>query len=601
VNAEQKTPEEEQLYKIRHSLAHILAQAVLKIRPDAKLAFGPPIDNGFYYDFDFADKPLAPEDFPQIEEHMRDIVKEKQEFQYFTRSIDDAVKHLEEQGESYKVEYAKELASQGETELGFYKNGPFEDMCRGPHVENTGKLRYDCFKIDSLAGAYWRGDERNTQLTRVYVHAFKEKKELKVFLKQLELAKERDHRKLGAELSLYVIDDDVGQGLPLWLPNGAIIRDQLEAFAKEIEFKAGYQQVHTPHITKENLYKTSGHLPYYKEGMYPPMQLGEDEPYYLKPMNCPHHHKIFAARPRSYRDLPFRLAEYGTCYRFEDSGALAGLLRVRMLSMNDAHIYCTPEQLRDEFKAVLDMHKFYYDKFQLSDYWMRLSTYDAERRDKFVENPEAWASSEKILREVLDEMGIRYEEGKGEAAFYGPKVDFQIKNVIGREETASTNQLDFDVPGKFGLVYKGEDGKDHTPYCIHRAPLGTHERFLAFLIEHFGGAFPTWMAPTQVRLVPINEKFNDYAESLEKELHDKLIRVDIDRSSESFNKKVRTAITSKIPNIAIIGGKEVEESTVTWRRYGVKEQRSLSRNDFIAEVKSMVDERQMDNFDRDES
>ena len=389
-----------------------------------------------------------------------------------------------------------------------------------------------------------------------------------------------------------------GRGLPLWLPNGTVIRDELENFAKEIEFKAGFKRVSTPHITKENLYLTSGHLPYYKEGMYPPMRINDDEePYYLKPMNCPHHHKIFAARPRSYRDLPFRLAEYGTCYRNEDSGALAGLLRVRMLSMNDAHIYCTPEQLKDEFRAVLDMHKFYYEKFNLSDYWMRLSTYDPEKKSKYVENPEAWASSEAIIQEVLESMDIRFEIGKGEAAFYGPKVDFQIKNVVGREETASTNQLDFDVPGKFGLEYKGEDGGMHTPYCIHRAPLGTHERFIAFLIEHFGGAFPTWMSPLQVRVVPVADKFEPYAEELQNLFTENLIRSDIDASNDSFNKRVRNAITSKIPNILIIGADEVENSTVTWRRYGVKQQETLGKEEFLTTMQTWIKTRRMDNLE----
>lgn len=592
-----KVAAEEKLYAIRHSLAHVMAQAVLRVRPEAKLAFGPPIDTGFYYDFDFGEQPLTPEDFPEIENSMREIIKEKQVFEHYTEKPEEAFSRFEAAGEVYKLEYAKELVEGGETELGFYKNGPFEDMCRGPHVEHTGQIRTDCFAIDSLAGAYWRGDETRPQLTRLYAIAFEDKKKLKEFVKLRELARERDHRKLGAEMSLYVIDDDVGQGLPLWLPNGAVIRDELEAFAKETEFREGYQQVHTPHLTKENLYHTSGHLPYYKEGMYPAMKLDDDESYFLKPMNCPHHHKIYAAEPRSYRDLPVRLAEYGTCYRYEDSGALAGLLRVRMLNMNDAHIYCTPEQLRKEFTSVLELHRFYYEKFRLSDFWMRLSTHDPEKKTKYVENPEAWAQSEQVIKEVLEEMNIPFETVKGEAAFYGPKVDFQIKNVVGREETASTNQLDFAVPERFGLVYKGQDGKEHTPYCIHRAPLGTHERFIAFLIEHFGGAFPTWMAPRQVAVVPVGEKFVDYAQTVCKTLRGQMIRAEVDTSSESFNKKVRNAITSKTPNIAIVGGKEEENKTLTWRRYGHKKQETLALDAFVDTVASWVKERRMDNFD----
>lgn len=591
-----ESKEHDELYKLRHSLAHIMAQAVLEIRPNAKLAFGPPVDNGFYYDFDFGDEPLVPEDFPNIEERMRRIIKEKQPFERSVRAVADAISYLEAQGEKYKVEYAKDLIASGEKEIGFYRNGPFEDMCRGPHVEHTGKIPDNCFALDILAGAYWRGNEKNPQLSRLYAFAFEDKKQLKAYQELRRLAQERDHRKLGKELSLYTIDDKVGPGLPLWLPNGTVIKEELENFAKEIEFRAGYQRVSTPHITKENIYLTSGHLPLYAGSMFPPMQLEGEEPYYLKPMNCPHHHKIFAARPRSYRDLPLRLAEYGTCYRYEDSGALAGLLRVRMLSMNDAHIYCTPEQLRDEFRAVLDMHTLYYDKFRLSDYWMRLSLHDPANKEKYINNPEAWKSSENIIRDVLEGKGVRYEVGVDEAAFYGPKVDFQIKNVIGREETASTNQLDFAVPGQFGLTYVGEDGKDHTPYCIHRAPLGTHERFLAFLIEHFGGAFPTWMSPVQARIIPISDKFTDYADKLAAELRQSLVRAEVDHGSESFNKKIRNAVTSKIPNMLVIGGQEVESESVTWRRYAVKEQKTLGFQEFHGVLKRMIAERTMDNF-----
>lgn len=591
----EKAAGDDALYKMRHSLAHVLAQAVLQIRPKAKLAFGPPIDDGFYYDFDF-DVPLTPEDFEDIEKRMRKIINQKQVFEQYSMPVDKAIAHLKQRDEQYKVEYAEELKARGETEIGFYKNGPFEDMCRGPHVENTGQLRADAFAVDNLAGAYWRGDSKRPQLTRVYALAFSSKEELKAFKERRELAKQRDHRKLGAELELYSIRDEIGPGLPLWLPNGTVIRDELERFAKEIEFRAGYHRVTTPHVTKAALYYTSGHLPYYKESMFPPMELEEGETYYLKPMNCPHHHMIYKSRPRSYRELPLRLAEYGTCYRYEDSGALSGLLRVRMLSMNDAHIYCTPEQLRTEFRAVLDLHKDYYEKFRLTDFWMRLSLWDPANKEKFVDNPPAWDSTQQIIREVLKDMSIRYDEGFGEAAFYGPKVDFQIKNVIGREETASTNQLDFAMPERFDLNYVGEDGKDHRPYIIHRAPLGTHERFLAFLIEHFGGAFPTWMAPVQVRIVPVGEAFLEYGERLRKELHDSMIRVELDSSTESFNKKVRNAITRKIPNILIVGAKEAESNSITWRRYCVQEQKNLPFAEYQTLLKHMISARLMDNF-----
>ena len=595
--------EKDQLYKIRHSLAHVMAQAVLEIRPKARLAFGPPIDHGFYYDFDFnGEAPLTPEDFPDIEQRMQRIIKERQEFVEQKRSAAEAIKFLEEQGENYKLEYVKELIEGGESEVGFYTNGPFEDMCRGPHVKHTGEIPKDCFAVDSLAGAYWRGDESKPMLTRLYALAFENKKELREFKKLRELAKERDHRKLGTELDFYTIADEVGPGLVLWMPKGTVVREQLEEFAKEIEFRAGYQRVSTPHITKAGLYYTSGHLPYYKDGMYPPMKIeDEEEPYYLKPMNCPHHHMIYRARPRSYRDLPVRLAEYGTCYRYEDSGALAGLLRVRMLSMNDAHIYCRPDQLKEEFRAVLEMHEFYYKKFRLSDYWMRLSLHGEDKnKDKYVDNPEAWKFSEGVIREVMDETGLNYDVAEGEAAFYGPKVDFQIKNVVGREETASTNQLDFAMPERFNLVYKGEDGKEHQPYIIHRAPLGTHERFIAFLIEHFGAAFPTWMSPVQVRIIPVSNNFLDYAQKLEKELSNNLFRAEIDTSDESFNKKIRKAVTTKIPNMLIIGAKEQETDSVTWRRYCVKEQRTMAFSEFLDTAKRLVSERVMDNYPDEE-
>lgn len=586
--------DEDKVYRIRHSLAHVMAQAVLELRPGARLAFGPPVSNGFYYDFDL-DEPLTPEDFPEIEQRMRRIINERQKFEQSSMSVDDAVAKLAARGEIYKVEYAHELASRGETELGFYTNGPFEDMCRGPHVGHTGELAKTAFAVDSLAGAYWRGDEKRKQLTRIYALAFATKAELKQYQEQRKLAMERDHRKLGKELDFYTIVDEVGQGLPLWLPNGAVVRDALEDYAREVEFLAGYKRVHTPHITKSQLYYTSGHLPYYAESMYPPMEVDEEQ-YYLKPMNCPHHHMIYRSRPRSYRDLPIRLAEYGECYRYEESGALAGLLRVRALTMNDAHIYCRPDQLKEEFVAVLDMHQMYYNKFRISDFWMRLSTHDSANKSKYVDSPQAWASTEQIIREVLSQMEIRFEERSGEAAFYGPKVDFQIKNVIGREETASTNQLDFAMPERFDLTYIGEDGKEHRPYIIHRAPLGTHERFLAFLIEHFGGAFPTWMAPVQARIIPVGESMIDYAEELRRDLHRQMIRVEIDSSSETFNKKIRKAVTLKTPNILIVGGREVENGQVTWRRYAVKEQVTLDRSVMIDQLKYMVENRLMDNF-----
>lgn len=585
---QQELPEHKQtpLYKLRHSLAHVLAQAVQKVRPGAKLGFGPPVDNGFYYDF-ILPEPLSEDDFPRIEGEMRRILKEDQHFEREELGGDDAIARLESMREPHKVEYAKELLQRGFDGLSFYRNGPFVDMCEGPHVVKTSQIPTDCFQLSSVAGAYWRGDEKNPMMTRIYAYAFPNKKELKEYVARRELAMQRDHRKLGAELDIFVIDEVVGKGLPLWLPNGAVLRHELEKLAYEMEFKAGYQRVATPHITKEELYHTSGHLPYYKPSMYPPMTLeeeGEDSPaevYYLKPMNCPHHHKVYAARQRSYRDLPLRLAEYGTVYRFEKSGQLQGLTRVRGMHMNDAHIYCTPEQIKSEFQAVMQLHQKLYKLFDFSDYFLRLSVRGAEDpKDKYVDDPAAWDYTERIVEEALREMELPFEWGRGEAAFYGPKVDIQFRTVIEREFTVSTNQLDFAQPARLGLRFIGADGQEHMPYVIHRAPLGTHERFIAFLIEHYGGAFPTWLAPVQVRFLPVSEKHSEYADKLSAELRGELIRSEVDSSDEKLGKKIRTGAVQKVPILLIVGENEEEEGTVTLRRYGVRQQQTLPFAEF---------------------
>jgi threonyl-tRNA synthetase len=583
------------LYKIRHSLAHVLAQAVLEMRPGAKLAFGPPIETGCYYDFLFSE-PLTPEDFSDIEKRIRKIIGQKQPFVGSSRSLADAVLHLKGTSQEFKVEYCEELGSKGETEIGFYVNGPFEDMCAGPHLEHTGQIPPDCFKVDSLAGAYWRGSEKNPQLTRIYCLAFENKADLNDFLEKRKLATERDHRKLGKELELFLISDQVGQGLPLWTPNGTAIRDSLEQLGKEVEAKAGYQRVTTPHLAKEDLYYTSGHLPYYTDSMFPPMCLEGECNYYLKAMNCPHHHLIYGHRPRSYRELPVRFAEYGTVYRYESSGSLAGLLRVRSMGMNDAHIYCTNDQVKEELKATFQMAIDYYKRFRFEGVRVRLSTHNPNNLEKFVDNPELWAYSEALVTEIVESLGIDYVVGEGEAAFYGPKIDFQAKTLLGREETISTTQLDFASPINFDLSYIGEDGKQHRPYIVHRAPLGTHERFIAFLIEHFGGAFPTWMAPIQVKIIPVKESAEAAAIDLQQTLQQELFRAEVDLSQNSFNKKIREAVTHKIPNILILGDKEVEMGTVTLRRYCVQEQKTLSVVDFMARMKRLATERLMDNF-----
>ena len=596
MESQQSDKAQDRLYCIRHSLSHVLAQAVLQIRPTAKLAFGPPVDNGCYYDFLF-EEPISSEQFKDLEKRMRKIIGEKQEFIGEKKPIQEAISYLEERGQNFKVEYCKELVERGEKEIGFFTNGPFTDMCAGPHLEHTGQIPSDAFCIDSVAGAYWRGSEKNPQLARLYCLAFENKQLLNEYLERRRIAQERDHRKLGKELELFIFSDQVGPGLPLWTPNGTVIRDALESLAKDTEQRFGYQRVSTPHLAKEELYYTSGHLPYYKDSMFPPMHLEGESTYYLKAMNCPHHHMIYGHRPRSYRELPLRLAEYGCCYRYESSGSLAGLLRVRALCMNDAHIYCTNEQLKEELRATFQLTLDYFNRFRFEGVQVRFSTHDPKNKEKFVENPELWAYSEQIVEEVIKEMNVPYVIGEGEAAFYGPKIDFQARTLLGREETISTTQLDFSSPLRFALSFIGQDGKEHRPYIIHRAPLGTHERFIAFLIEHFGGAFPTWMAPTQVKIIAVSEAFADEAFSLEKELRESLVRSEVDTSDSSFNKKIREAVTHKIPNIIIIGGKEVENKTVTLRRYCTKDQVTMPRGEFVARMKTLNQERIMDNFE----
>lgn len=591
------------LYKMRHSLSHVLAQAVQEIRPGAKLGFGPPISNGFYYDF-LLPEPITADDLPMIEKKMRKIIQSKQEFSMEELTATDALSRIDEMGEPHKREYAQELIEKQNLDtLTFYTNGPFLDMCEGPHVANTSELPQDGFKLHSIANAYWRGDEKRESMTRIYAFAFPNKKELKAYMQAREEALKNDHRKLGAEFDIFHIDEEVGKGLPLWLPNGTVIRQELEKLAAELEFQDGYQRVSTPQITKEHLYHTSGHLPYYEEGMYPPMVLREthtdesgevhevEERYYLRPMNCPHHHKVYASRPRSYRDLPLRLAEYGTVFRYERSGALQGLTRVRGMTMNDAHIYCTPEQAKAEFIKVMELHRRVYDIFEFKNYYMRISLRDPEDpKGKYVDNPQAWDYSEKLIKEAMDEIDLPYKMEKGEAAFYGPKVDIQFQTVTDREFTVSTNQFDFAVPERFGLTYIGADGQEHTPYCIHRAPLGTHERFIGFLIEHYGGAFPTWLAPVQVRIVPISEKFMAYAEKIEHLLRGEMIRAEIDHSNETFNKKVRNNTVRRIPILLIVGEKEMLDGTATVRRYKIKQQRTMGleaiRDMVMAEIKA---------------
>jgi threonyl-tRNA synthetase len=577
--------DDEVVYLMRHTLAHVLAQAVREHfaaqgfdKREVKLAIGPVIENGFYYDID-APKSLSADDLEQIEARMREIIQAKLPLRKYALPREEALARYREAGDPYKLELIEELP-EGEA-ITFYEQGGeegFTDLCRGPHVPNTGVLPPH-FKLTSVAGAYWRGDEKRPMLQRIYGVAFASKEALEHYLWQVEEAKKRDHRKLGAELEIFTLDEDIGPGLPLWLPRGAVIAEEIEKLAKEMEHKAGYVRVRTPHVTKEQLFIKSGHLPYYAEDMFPPMEL-DNVRYYLKPMNCPFHHKIFAARPRSYRELPLRLAEYGTCYRYEDHGALMGLMRVRSLQMNDAHIYCTEAQFEEEFLRVVEMYLEYFRLFGIDEYEMRLSKHGKEGLGKkYVDNEALWLKTEAMVRRALENGGINFVEAEDEAAFYGPKIDVQIKSAIGREFTLATNQVDFAQPARFDLVYIDEDGSRKTPLCLHRAPLSTHERLIGFLLEHFAGDFPLWLAPEQVRIVPIADRHLGYCRELRDKLDAVGLRAEVDDSSERMNAKVRDAELLKIPYTVIVGDKEVEANAVSFRS-----RKEPSRNGVRVEV-----------------
>lgn len=588
----QMTPLEE----IRHSSSHVLATAVLRLFPDAKLDIGPPTDTGFYYDFDLEHKFTA-EDLEKIEAAMKKVIKENQKFERIEVSREEAVTMITDFGQTeYKLSRLRDIP-EGE-QVSFYRNGEFLDLCAGTHVNYTKKIK--AFKLLSVAGAYHRGDSNNKQLQRIYGTAFQSKDELAEYLEMLEEAKKRDHRRIGKEMQLFTFDSEhVGPGLPLWMPKGTVLVEELEKLAKETEFEAGYDRVRTPHIAKESLYLTSGHLPYYEESMFPAMEFeeetgGEKVRYFLKAMNCPHHHKIYAAVPRSYRDLPLRLAEYGTCYRYEQSGELMGLMRVRSMQMNDAHIYCTAEQFEAEFNAVNEMYLKYFKLFGFEKYLMRFSTHDPDKLGKkFVDNPELWLKTENMVRDVLQASGINYVEVPNEAAFYGPKIDVQVWSAIGREFTIATNQVDFAVPARFGLEYTTSENKKETPLCIHRAPLGTHERFIGFLIEHFGGDFPTWLAPEQVRVLPISDKIADYAQSILADLKAAGVRATADLHAEKLGAKIRKAELEKVPNVLIVGASEAEEGNVSVRSRFEGDRGSMSREAFLTDLLETIQARKL--------
>ena len=667
---ERKTLEQREqmtdLERLRHSASHVLATAILKIWPEAQFAAGPPVENGFYYDVDLKHR-ISPEDFEKIEAEMKKEIKANHPFERVEVSRDEALAlgkkgRLAALGErpepsKFKLDIIENIPA--DEKISLYRNGDFIDLCAGPHVMRTGNI--GAFRLTNVASAYYKGDEKNPQLQRVYGTAFKTKKELDDYFAMLEEAKKRDHRKLGKELELFVFDDDVGPGLPMFLPRGAVIAEELEKLAKETEFAAGYQRVRTPHIARESLYRKSGHVPYYVESMFPPMILLEEgdrkklenlaiakakrlktfdeaservwvrffdelkktetsrealfdelglinaaedadraqiaridelsrslgDRYYLKAMNCPHHHKLFAALPRSYRELPLRLAEYGTDYRYEKSGELFGLMRVRSLQMNDAHLYMTPEQFEAEFNAVNEMYLNYFKLFGIDKYLMRFSTHDpAKLGQKFVNEPELWKKTEEMTRRVLRDSGINYVEVPNEAAFYGPKIDVQAWSVIGREFSIATNQVDFAQPRSFDLRYKDRDNTDKIPICIHRAPLGTHERFIGFLIEHYAGNFPLWLSPEQVRIVTIGDdpQLIDYARSILKELRAHQVRAEIDESSDKINGKIQRAEQMKVHTMFVIGKRDMDADAVSVRVHGKGNLGAKPRTQAVAEI-----------------
>jgi threonyl-tRNA synthetase len=569
-----------------HSSAHLMAEAVESIFPGVKFWVGPAVENGFYYDMDLGDRKMSEEDLLSLEKKMNELAKKNSAFIRKKISKSDAITYFSEKGDEYKLDLLEGLQ---DGEITFYTQGDFTDLCRGPHIPNTSLIK--AIKLTSIAGAYWKGNEKNKMLTRVYGVTFPSQKELDEYLTMLEEAKKRDHRKLGKELGIYTMDDDVGPGLPLWLPNGTIIIEELEKLAKETEQVAGYKRVVTPHIAKESMYLTSGHLPYYADSMFPPMEM-DGEKYYLKAMNCPHHHKIFDAEPKSYKDLPFRIAEYGTCYRYEQSGELFGLMRVRCLHMNDAHIYCSRDQFFEEFRAVNEMYLKYFQIFGIEKYVMRLSLHDpAKLGQKYVNEPALWIETEAMVRKVLIDTGTPFIEVQDEAAFYGPKIDVQIWSTIGREFTLATNQVDFNSGLKFKLSYTNSSNESEVPLIIHRAPLGTHERFIGFLLEHYAGRFPLWLSPLQVKVLPISDKFLPYAKQVEQALLESGIRVEIDDRNEKIGKKIRDTELSRTPFMLVVGEKEMQENSVSVRRQGLGDQGMQSFDTFKNQIRDEIQSR----------
>lgn len=569
----------------RHSAAHLMAQAVKRLYPDVKLGIGPVIENGFYYDMDLP-HPLTTDDLPRIEQEMRAIAKEDHPIKRRVVSREEALRIYEEIGDTLKLELIRELPE--EEEITIYEQGEFFDLCRGPHVPSTGKLK--AFKLLSVAGAYWRGDSDNAMLQRVYGTIWPKKSQLDAYLKQLEEAKERDHRKLGKELKIFTLSQEVGQGLPLWLPNGATIRRTIERYIVDKEERMGYDHVYTPHLASVELYKTSGHWDHYQEDMYPPMEMDNEE-LVLRPMNCPHHMMVYKNDLKSYRNLPVRIAELGMMHRHEMSGALSGLQRVRAMTLNDAHIFCRPDQIKSEFTRVVRLIEEVYRDFGIQDFWYRLSYRDPEDKKKYVQNDEMWEQSQQMLKEAMDDLGLEYVEAEGEAAFYGPKLDVQVQTALGKDETLSTVQLDFHLPNQFELEYIGEDGHPHRPVVIHRGIVGTMERFVAFLLEYYKGALPLWLSPIQARVMTITDAYHDYAGEMVDRLKEAGIRAELDGRSEKIGYKIREAQLQKIPYMLIVGEKEQEQGTVAVRRRGEGDQGARKLDDLIDGMKKEIEEK----------
>src|ERR1700722_16544210 len=569
-----------------HSTAHLMAEAVESLFPGVKFWVGPPVENGFYYDMDLGGRQITEEDLRKLEVKMAELAKQNEVYRRKEISKAEAIKYFTDKGDEYKLDLLENLQDGNIT---FYTQGAFTDLCRGPHIPNTGFIK--AIRLTNIAGAYWKGDERNKQLTRLYGVTFPNQKELDEYLNMLEEAKKRDHRKLGKELGIFTFDEEVGPGLVLWMPNGAVIIEQLEKLAKETEERAGYKRVVTPHIAKESLYITSGHLPYYQESMFPPMEL-EGEKYYLKAMNCPHHHKIFAAEQKSYKDLPYRLGGNGSCYRCGEGGGLFGLMRVRCLHMNDAHIYCSKDQFYEECKGGNELYLKYFKIFGIDKYVMRFSVHDPSKLGKkYIDEPELWKETEALVRDVLIRTKTPYIEVQEEAAFYGPKIDVQIWSTIGREFTLATNQVDFAQGKRFKLEFTNKDNHAETPLIIHRAPLGTHERFIGFLLEHYAGKFPVWLSPLQAKILPISDKFMDYAQTVLQSLKNADIRAEIDDRNEKIGKKIRDTELAKVPFMLVVGEKEMNENKVAIRRQGKGDLGAKNLDEFINEVKSEIKNR----------